>query len=73
MEENDLFERKIDDLGGLPVFKGTEVPVSALFENLIAGRTILDIAEEFPSVGLERARATLRLASLRIAERFHAR
>ena len=36
-----------DRLGGAWVFRGTRMPVSAVFENLEAGTTIDDIAEWF--------------------------
>ena len=34
-------------LGGAMVFKGTRMPVSAVFENLEAGATVEEIMEQF--------------------------
>ncbi len=42
-------------LGGTPVFRGTRVPVSALFENLSAGLTIDEFLENFPTVSRKQA------------------
>jgi uncharacterized protein (DUF433 family) len=42
----------IDDeiMGGVPVFTGTRVPVSALLENLEAGVSLDEFIENFPTV-----------------------
>lgn len=37
-------------LGGEPVFRGTRVPVSALFDNLESGSSIDEFLEKFPTV-----------------------
>jgi uncharacterized protein (DUF433 family) len=42
-------------LGGRPVFSGTRVPVSALFEYLTDGLSIDYFIESFPSVSREQA------------------
>lgn len=52
-------ERKLDKLGGAWVFKGTRVPVRALFENLQAGASIEDFLAWFPGVAAEQAKAVL--------------
>lgn len=46
-------EREPDKVSGAWVFRGTRVPVSALFENLRDGATIAEFLEWFP--GVERA------------------
>ena len=53
-------------LGGVPVFKGTRVPVRALFEYLERGYSLEEFLECFPSVSkdmacriLERSEAAL--------------
>jgi len=43
-------ERDPGRLGGKWVFRGTRVPVYALFENLRAGATVDDFVEWFPGV-----------------------
>jgi uncharacterized protein (DUF433 family) len=42
-----------DVVSGAPVFSGTRVPVSALFENLKSGATIDEFLEWFPGVTRE--------------------
>jgi uncharacterized protein (DUF433 family) len=49
-----------DILGGVPVFTGTRVPVSTLFEMLLAGDSLADFFEDFPSVTREQAEAALK-------------
>ncbi len=43
-------ERDPNTVSGAWVFRGTRVPVAALFENLRAGATIEQFMEWFPSV-----------------------
>ena len=45
-----VMTRSKDILGGTPVFKGTRVPVRALFDYLEAGRTLNEFLDDFPSV-----------------------
>ena len=44
---------------GLPVFRGTRVPVQTLFEYLEGGETLEDFLEGFPTVSREFAVAAL--------------
>ena len=46
-------------LGGARVFRGTRVPVKALFENLEGGATIDEFLEWFEGVSREQAEAVL--------------
>ncbi|PYS35225.1 MAG: hypothetical protein DMF75_04240 [Acidobacteria bacterium] len=39
-----------DILGGAPVFRGTRVPVSTLFDYLAAGDTVERFLDHFPTV-----------------------
>ena len=48
-----------DILGGAPVFRGTRVPVQALFDYLEGGETLEDFLEGFPTVSRESAVAAL--------------
>ena len=52
-------ERVPGRLGGAWVFKGSRVPVRALFENLEGGATIDDFLDWFPGVTREQAIAVL--------------
>lgn len=49
-------------LHGTPVFRGTRVPVRALFDALEAGETIEEFLEGFPAVAREMAVAVLEQA-----------
>jgi uncharacterized protein (DUF433 family) len=52
-ETLEAIERDRNKVSGAWVFRGTRVPVSALFENLRDGATIEEFLEWFP--GVERA------------------
>jgi uncharacterized protein (DUF433 family) len=52
-------ERVPDKVSGAWVFKGTRVPVRALFENLESGATVDEFLEWFPGVTIEQAIAVL--------------
>jgi uncharacterized protein (DUF433 family) len=54
-----------ETMGGTPVFRGTRVPVSTLFQYLEGNYSLEDFLYEFPSVSKEAA-----LAVLVNAERF---
>ena len=59
-------------LSGAPCFKGTRVPVDALFENLEAGLTLEQFLDEFEGVTREQAVAVLEYARRSVAEPAHA-
>ena len=48
-----------DILGGTPVFRGTRVPLQALFDSLEGGETLEEFLEGFPTVTREMAIAAL--------------
>ena len=52
-------ERDPEKVSGSWVFRGTRVPVAALFENLEGGATIADFLSWFPGVTREQAEAVL--------------
>ncbi len=52
-------ERDPGKLGGAWVFRGTRVPVSALFENLKDGASVEQFLEWFPGVDLAAVEAVL--------------
>ena len=55
-------ERTPDRVSGDWVFKGTRVPVRALFENLESGARIEDFLEWFPGVTRNQVHAVFRYA-----------
>ena len=54
-------------LGGIPVFKGTRVPVRSLFDHLKAGDSIAVFLDGFHSVRRERVVAVLEEKERQIA------
>jgi len=56
-------ERHSGTLGGAWVFRGTRVPVSALFSNLEGGATLEEFLEWFPGVSREQVNEVLEHAS----------
>jgi uncharacterized protein (DUF433 family) len=52
-------ERSPDRVSGAWVFKGTRIPVRALFENLEEGASVDDFLKWFPGVTREQAIAVL--------------
>ena len=62
-----VVERDLQRLGGNWVFRGTRVPVSALFENLEDGVQIAQFVEWFSGVTIEQAREVLDHAAKSLA------
>ena len=56
-------ERHAERLSGAWVFRGTRVPVSALFSNLEGGATVDEFLEWFPGVSLAQVKQVLEHAS----------
>jgi uncharacterized protein (DUF433 family) len=52
-------ERHPDRVSGSWVFRGTRVPVKALFENLESGARLEELLDWFPGVAREQAEAVL--------------
>ena len=61
-------ERQPGKVGGAWLFKGTRVPVKALFENLGAGARVDEFLEWFPGVAREQVEGVLHYAELSLAE-----
>ena len=60
-------ERSPERVSGAWVFRGTRVPVKALFENLEDGATLDQFLEWFPGVTREQALAVLEFAEASLA------
>jgi uncharacterized protein (DUF433 family) len=56
-------ERDHELVSGAWVFRGTRVPIAALFENLEDGAQVDQFVEWFPGVSLEQARTVLEHAA----------
>ena len=65
-------ERIEGKVSGAWVFKGTRVPVKALFENIEAGARIDDFLEWFPGVTRRQVESVLEHASGSLVERLSA-
>jgi uncharacterized protein (DUF433 family) len=61
-------ERNPEKLGGAWVFRGTRVPVSALFVNLEGGATVDEFIEWFPGVTREQVNIVLDHAAQSLSE-----
>ncbi|MFN8525980.1 MAG: DUF433 domain-containing protein [Chloroflexota bacterium] len=51
-------------LGGIPVFRGTRVPIQSLFDYVEGGETIDEFLRQFPSVHREQVISVLDQASV---------
>lgn len=60
-------ERTPEKVSGAWVFRGTRVPVQALFTNLEDGARVDDFLEWFPGVAREQAEAVLKHAEQSLA------
>ena len=63
-----VVERTPSKVSGAWVFKGTRVPVRALFENLEGGARLEEFLEWFPGVAREQALAVLKYAEASLTE-----
>jgi uncharacterized protein (DUF433 family) len=60
-------ERNAEKVSGAWIFKGTRVPVRALFENIEDGARVEDFLEWFPGVTRDQVTAVLRYAEESLA------
>ena len=67
MDECGAIESSPEIQGGVPVFRGTRVPVATLLDYLEAGDRLADFLDDFPTVKKEQAEAVLELAKDLIA------
>jgi uncharacterized protein (DUF433 family) len=58
--------RNPEVLGGLPVFRGTRVPIRNLFDYIVRGGTVEDFLEDFPTVSFEQVRQVLQAAEVAV-------
>lgn len=55
-------ERDPERVGGVPVFRGSRVPVKSLFDHLQAGDALETFLDDFPGVTREQAEGVIDLA-----------
>ncbi|MCY7284621.1 MAG: DUF433 domain-containing protein [Cyanobacteria bacterium CAN_BIN43] len=63
MNEQSIVTISPDIMSGTPVFQGTRVPVQTLMDYLMAGESIDDFLEGFPTVRREQVIAFLEAAA----------
>jgi uncharacterized protein (DUF433 family) len=63
MNEQSIVTISPDIMSGTPVFQGTRVPVQTLMDYLMAGESIDDFLEGFPTVRREQVIAFLETAA----------
>jgi uncharacterized protein (DUF433 family) len=63
-----LIVRDPDILGGIPVVRGTRVPVDVLFDDLADGLTLDEILEAYPTLDREEVVNALELARKRLLD-----
>jgi len=56
---NPLVQMESNILDGMPVFKGTLVPIKRMFDYLLAGKTMDEFIRDFPPVPRATARKVL--------------
>lgn len=67
-ESLDVVERSADKVSSAWVFRGTRVPVAALFENLRDGATVEQFLDWFPGVQRSQVEAVLDHELLTLAD-----
>ena len=60
--ENQLIVRDPEILSGIPVFKGTRVPIKNLVDYLEAGDSLEEFLDDFPTVRKEKVMEFLNLS-----------
>lgn len=63
MDVSELLSSDPEVMSGAVVFKGTRVPVDALFENLAGGVSLEEFLDDFPTVERHQVEAVLLLAA----------
>lgn len=51
-------------LGGTPIFEGTRIPIRNLFDYLLAGDTIKEFLDDFPTVSFPQVKHALQNAEI---------
>jgi uncharacterized protein (DUF433 family) len=69
--ENKSAHSDPDIMGGVPVFIGTRVPISYMFDYLKAGETIEVFLNHYPTVSRNAAIDTLKIAAQLVGKNAH--
>ena len=68
-----VFHSDPEIVSGTPVFLGSRVPIAALFDYLIAGDSLDQFLDDFPSVERDKAIGALEVARIHLIEMAYAR
>jgi uncharacterized protein (DUF433 family) len=68
MSSQNLIEVNPNKMSGIPVFRGTRVPIQNLFDCIEEGETIVQFLEQFPTVTREQVNGVLELSKERLLE-----
>ena len=68
MSQRNLIEINPNKMSGIPVFRGTRVPIQNLFDCIEEGETIDQFLEQFPTVTREQVNGVLELSKERLLE-----
>ncbi|MBV8390036.1 MAG: DUF433 domain-containing protein [Mucilaginibacter sp.] len=69
MKASDVITVDKDILGGIPVFKGTRVPVKNLFDYLEEGDSLQDFLNDFDYIPKEYCLAVLKISEQLLADK----
>lgn len=58
--------RNPEVLGGMPVFRGTRVPVRTLFDSLLRGGSVEEFLVDFPTVSFDQVKHVLQAAEVAV-------
>lgn len=67
--EKDVISCDSDVVSGTPVFRGTRVPVTTLFDYLLSGQSLAEFYDDFPTVSKDHVEGVLRSARAHVDER----
>jgi len=59
-----VVESDMQILGGVLVFKSTRVTVHSLFDYLVAGQTVSEFLEDFPTVSFDQVKHVIKSAEV---------
>jgi len=68
MSQRNLIEINPNKMSGIPVFRGTRVPIQNLFDCIEEGETIDQFLVQFPTVTREQVNGVLELSKERLLE-----
>lgn len=68
LTEKDVISCDSDVVSGTPVFRGTRVPVTTLYDYLLSGQSLAEFYDDFPTVPKEHVEAVLRSARAHVSE-----